>query len=166
VAQFTRVRARVAWPWLEQRRDDVARPGFGAIFLAGAGAAYLSGGFGVGEFGFCAVVPRLSRSSSFGSTQRHLGGTLPHKTANRQTANRRTGPNDPSATPAAPNGCAFRCRLCPVIMRVLLPRCGLRSQDEDSDLPCLLASRRRLRILCSLGGNDETAEKILCMGLC
>jgi hypothetical protein len=90
-----------------------------------------------------------------------LGGTLPPKTANR-----RTGPNDSSATPAAPNGNAFRCRFCPVKMRVLLRRCGLRSQDEDTNLPCLLAPRRRLRILCSVGGDDETAEKILCMGLC
>ncbi|MBV8684532.1 MAG: hypothetical protein JO111_16770 [Caulobacteraceae bacterium] len=33
---------------------------FSAIFLAGAGAAYLSGGFGVAEFAFCATITILA----------------------------------------------------------------------------------------------------------
>ena len=33
---------------------------FSAIFLAGAGAAYLSGGFGLWEFGFCAIITLLA----------------------------------------------------------------------------------------------------------
>jgi hypothetical protein len=36
------------------------RQQFSAIFLAGAGAAYLSGGFGVWEFGFCAIITLLA----------------------------------------------------------------------------------------------------------
>lgn len=36
------------------------RQRFSAIFLAGAGAAYLSGGFGVWEFGFCAAITALA----------------------------------------------------------------------------------------------------------
>jgi hypothetical protein len=36
------------------------RQHFSAIFLAGAGAAYLSGGFGLWEFGFCAIVTVLA----------------------------------------------------------------------------------------------------------
>jgi Family of unknown function (DUF6010) len=36
--------------------DEPNRRGFNAIFVAGAGAAYLSGGFGVWEFVFLAVV--------------------------------------------------------------------------------------------------------------
>ncbi len=36
------------------------RQRFSAIFLAGAGAAYVSGGFGVWEFGFCAVITFLA----------------------------------------------------------------------------------------------------------
>lgn len=39
---------------------EPARQKFGAVFLAGAGAAYLSGGFGLLEFGFCAVVTALA----------------------------------------------------------------------------------------------------------
>jgi hypothetical protein len=39
---------------------EPARRRFGAIFLAGAGAAYLSGGFGLWEFGFCAVITLLA----------------------------------------------------------------------------------------------------------
>ena len=39
---------------------ESARQRFGAIFLAGAGAAYLSGGFGLWEFGFCAVITLLA----------------------------------------------------------------------------------------------------------
>lgn len=39
---------------------DEPRQKFSAIFLAGAGAAYLSGGFGVWEFAFCAVVTALA----------------------------------------------------------------------------------------------------------
>lgn len=35
---------------------EPARQNFSAIFLAGAGAAYLSGGFGVLEFVFCAAI--------------------------------------------------------------------------------------------------------------
>ena len=35
---------------------EPARRNFNAIMIAGAGAAYLSGGFGVWEFVFCAVV--------------------------------------------------------------------------------------------------------------
>ena len=33
---------------------------FSAIFVAGAGAAYLSGGFGLWEFGFCAIITLLA----------------------------------------------------------------------------------------------------------
>jgi hypothetical protein len=36
------------------------RQKFSAIFLAGAGAAYLSGGFGLWEFAFCAVITILA----------------------------------------------------------------------------------------------------------
>jgi len=36
------------------------RQHFSAIFLAGAGAAYLSGGFGLWEFGFCAIITLLA----------------------------------------------------------------------------------------------------------
>lgn len=41
---------------------EPARQKFSAIFLAGAGAgaAYLSGGFGLWEFGFCAIVTALA----------------------------------------------------------------------------------------------------------
>jgi hypothetical protein len=39
---------------------EPARQRFSAIFLAGAGAAYLSGGFGLWEFGFCAVITFLA----------------------------------------------------------------------------------------------------------
>ena len=35
---------------------EPGRRQFSAIFIAGAGAAYLSGGLGVWEFGFCAVM--------------------------------------------------------------------------------------------------------------
>lgn len=35
---------------------EPTRQRFSAIFVAGAGAAYLSGGFGVAEFGFCAAM--------------------------------------------------------------------------------------------------------------
>lgn len=37
-----------------------ARQKFSAVFLAGAGAAYLSGGFGGWEFVFCAVMTALA----------------------------------------------------------------------------------------------------------
>ena len=36
------------------------RQQFSAIFLAGAGAAYLSGGFGLWEFAFCAIITLLA----------------------------------------------------------------------------------------------------------
>jgi hypothetical protein len=36
------------------------RQHFSAIFLAGSGAAYLSGGFGLLEFGFCAMITVLA----------------------------------------------------------------------------------------------------------
>jgi hypothetical protein len=39
---------------------EPARQKFSAVFLAGAGAAYLSGGFGLWEFAFCAVVTGLA----------------------------------------------------------------------------------------------------------
>lgn len=39
---------------------EPARQKFSAVFLAGAGAAYLSGGFGLWEFGFCAVITVLA----------------------------------------------------------------------------------------------------------
>ncbi|MGE8517027.1 MAG: DUF6010 family protein [Alcaligenes nematophilus] len=39
---------------------EPARQKFSAIFLAGAGAAYLSGGFGLWEFAFCAVMTVLA----------------------------------------------------------------------------------------------------------
>ena len=39
---------------------EPSRQKFSAVFLAGAGAAYLSGGFGVYEFGFCAVITWLA----------------------------------------------------------------------------------------------------------
>ena len=39
---------------------EPARQKFNAIFLAGAGAAYLSGGFGLWEFGFCAAITGLA----------------------------------------------------------------------------------------------------------
>ncbi len=35
---------------------EPARRRFSAIMIAGAGAAYLGGGFGVWEFGFCALI--------------------------------------------------------------------------------------------------------------
>lgn len=40
--------------------SEPQRQKFSAIFLAGAGAAYLSGGFGLWEFGFCAVITVLA----------------------------------------------------------------------------------------------------------
>jgi hypothetical protein len=39
---------------------EPSRQKFSAIFLAGAGAAYLSGGFGIFEFGFCGVITYLA----------------------------------------------------------------------------------------------------------
>lgn len=39
---------------------EPARQKFSAVFLAGAGAAYLSGGFGLWEFAFCGVVTLLA----------------------------------------------------------------------------------------------------------
>jgi hypothetical protein len=39
---------------------EPARQKFSAVFLAGAGAAYLSGGFGLWEFAFCAVITALA----------------------------------------------------------------------------------------------------------
>ena len=39
---------------------EPARQKFSAVFLAGAGAAYLSGGFGLWEFAFCAVMTGLA----------------------------------------------------------------------------------------------------------
>ncbi len=39
---------------------EPARQKFSAVFLAGAGAAYLSGGFGLWEFSFCAVMTVLA----------------------------------------------------------------------------------------------------------
>lgn len=39
---------------------EPSRQKFSAIFLAGAGSAYLSGGFGIFEFGFCAVITYLA----------------------------------------------------------------------------------------------------------
>src|ERR1700739_911411 len=39
---------------------EPARQRFSAVFLAGAGAAYLSGGFGVWEFAFCALITVLA----------------------------------------------------------------------------------------------------------
>jgi hypothetical protein len=39
---------------------EPARQKFSAVFLAGAGAAYLSGGFGLWEFAFCAVMTALA----------------------------------------------------------------------------------------------------------
>jgi hypothetical protein len=39
---------------------EPARQKFSAVFLAGAGAAYLSGGFGLWEFAFCAVTTGLA----------------------------------------------------------------------------------------------------------
>lgn len=39
---------------------EPSRQKFSAVFLAGAGAAYLSGGFGMWEFTFCAVVTALA----------------------------------------------------------------------------------------------------------
>ena len=36
------------------------RQHFSAVFLAGAGAAYLSGGFGLWEFGFCGIITLLA----------------------------------------------------------------------------------------------------------
>jgi len=40
--------------------SESARQKFSAVFLAGAGAAYLSGGFGVWEFAFCAIMTLLA----------------------------------------------------------------------------------------------------------
>nr|WP_314467021.1 DUF6010 family protein [uncultured Novosphingobium sp.] len=40
--------------------EEPARQKFSAVFLAGAGAAYLSGGFGLWEFAFCAVMTGLA----------------------------------------------------------------------------------------------------------
>src|ERR687894_2072950 len=42
--------------WLSSLLGEPARQNFNANFLAGAGAAYLSGGFGVWEFAFTALV--------------------------------------------------------------------------------------------------------------
>ena len=39
---------------------EPTRQKFSAIFLAGAGAAYLSGGFGLWEFAFCAIITLLA----------------------------------------------------------------------------------------------------------
>lgn len=39
---------------------EPARQKFSAVFLAGAGAAYLSGGFGLWEFAFCAAMTALA----------------------------------------------------------------------------------------------------------
>ena len=39
---------------------EPARQQFSAIFLAGAGAAYLSGGLGLWEFGFCGLITVLA----------------------------------------------------------------------------------------------------------
>jgi hypothetical protein len=39
---------------------EPARQRFNAVFVAGAGAAYLSSGFGVWEFAFCAVITALA----------------------------------------------------------------------------------------------------------
>src|SRR5579871_2652841 len=39
---------------------ELARQKFSAIFVAGAGAAYLAGGFGLWELAFCAVVTVLA----------------------------------------------------------------------------------------------------------
>ena len=39
---------------------EPARQKFSAVFLAGAGAAYLSGGFGLWEFAFCGVMTGLA----------------------------------------------------------------------------------------------------------
>jgi hypothetical protein len=39
---------------------EPARQKFSAIFLAGAGAAYLSGGLGLAEFAFCATMTYLA----------------------------------------------------------------------------------------------------------
>ncbi|HEY2048953.1 MAG TPA: DUF6010 family protein [Caulobacteraceae bacterium] len=39
---------------------EPARQRFSAVFLAGAGAAYLSGGFGIWEFAFCALITVLA----------------------------------------------------------------------------------------------------------
>jgi Family of unknown function (DUF6010) len=45
---------------LFSRLKEPQRQHFGAIFLVGAGAAYLSGGFGLWEFGFCAIITLLA----------------------------------------------------------------------------------------------------------
>ncbi|MCA0891802.1 DUF6010 family protein [Qipengyuania flava] len=39
---------------------EPARQKFSAVFVAGAGAAYLSGGFGIWEFAFCALITFLA----------------------------------------------------------------------------------------------------------
>ncbi len=39
---------------------EPARQKFSAVFLAGAGAAYLSGGFGLWEFAFCTLMTALA----------------------------------------------------------------------------------------------------------
>ncbi len=39
---------------------EPVRQDFSAIFMAGAGAAYLNGGLGAWEFGFCAVITCLA----------------------------------------------------------------------------------------------------------
>jgi hypothetical protein len=39
---------------------EPARQKFSAVFLAGAGAAYLSGGFGLWEFAFCGAMTLLA----------------------------------------------------------------------------------------------------------
>jgi hypothetical protein len=39
---------------------EPARQKFSAVFLSGAGAAYLSGGFGIWEFVFCAAMTALA----------------------------------------------------------------------------------------------------------
>jgi hypothetical protein len=40
--------------------SEPARQKFSAVFLAGAGAAYLSGGFGLWEFAFCGAMTLLA----------------------------------------------------------------------------------------------------------
>ena len=39
---------------------EPGRRKFSAVFLAGAGAAYLSGGLGIAEFAFCALITFLA----------------------------------------------------------------------------------------------------------
>jgi hypothetical protein len=42
------------------RLREPGRQKFSAVFLAGAGAAYLSGGLGLAEFAFCALITYLA----------------------------------------------------------------------------------------------------------